>query len=248
MTRVSLTVLVILFFAMPTGRAAQPLEVTSLDLGGCWVNQERFEDALWKVASFSDRVAVTVVASQFQQSLNTPISMELQKVFSNFQGSATETYFHCSAAGHFFWTGIHEGTVPLCVWSKMAYDRDSGSLGLSLLGVYPDYDFRPSGPCYGVSRRRLLVVLNQGSDITAVTAYFRTNKRYAGVVEDLSSIGQTILLLQLAPAYDFSENVAKTLIESDDQLAKDLRIVQYDGRVATSGEDLNLFNGNYPGF
>jgi hypothetical protein len=81
--------------------AAEPLEVTSLDLGGCWVHQEPFPEPLWKLASFSDQAAVTISASTFQQTLNPPISAELQSVFKSFQGSATETFFHCSAVATF---------------------------------------------------------------------------------------------------------------------------------------------------
>ncbi len=138
--------------------------------------------------------------------------------------------------------------LPLCVWSKMTRDRDSGSLVLSLLDVFPDYDFKPSGPCYGATRKSLIVVISPDSDIDAITAYLRTDPRYAGMIAQLSPIGRTIIILKLTEPYDFRENVVKAWIESDDLLAGDLRAVQYDGRVATVGENLRLFTGNYPGF
>lgn len=249
MNRLTLASLVLApFIAAQVCHAAEPLEVTSLDLGGCWVHQEPFFQPLWKLASFSDRVAVTISASEFQQTLNEPISAQLRPVFSSFDGSATETFFHCSAGGHLFWTSIHEGTVPLCVWSKMQRNPDTGFPVLTVLDVLPDHEFRPDSPCAGVTRKSLIIVINQGSDIDAVMQYFRTSERYAGVFTNLQPIGRTIIIARLEDAYDFRENVAKALIESDKSLAADLRAVQYDGRVSIVGEDQRLFTGNYPGF
>jgi hypothetical protein len=227
--------------------AAEPLEVTSLDLGGCWVHQEPFPEPLWKLASFSDQAAITLSAGTLQQTLSPLISAELQTVFESFQGSATETFFHCSAGGHIFLTSVHEGTVPLCVWSKMQRN-DTGSLTLNLIGVFPDYVFQPNRPCSGVSRKSLLVDINPGSDIQAVMAYLRTSERYKGVISSLFSIGQTIIVLRLTDAYDFRENVVKALIESDDVLANDLQAVEYNGLVYIVGEEQRLFAGDYPGF
>lgn len=243
--------LAILVVALSMGqlcRAAQPLEVTSLDFGGCWTHQERFEDPLWKGASFSDRVAFTILASDFQRTLNEPITSELRSAFDTFKGSATETFFHCSAGGHFFWTSIQEGTVPLCVWSKMAINRDSGMIVLTVLGVFPDHEFSPSVPCNGVTRRSLLVVLNQEKNVDWIMAYLRTDKRYTGSISNLSTLGRTTLLLTLTAAYDFREDVVKALIESDELLAGYLGSVSYNGRVAIVGENQRLFTGNYPGF
>ena len=76
----------------------------------------------------------------------------------------------------------------------------------------------------------------------------RTSERYAGVFANLGPIGRTIIVARLDDSYDFRENVAKALIESDKSLAAGLRAVQYDGRVAIVGEDQRLFTGNYPGF
>src|SRR5262249_33461237 len=156
--------------------------------------------------------------------------------------------FHCSAAGHVFWTSIHEGTVPLCIWSKMQRNPDTGSLVLTVLDVLPDHEFRLGSPCAGVTRKSLIIVINPDSDIEAVMQYFRTSERYAGVFTNLEPIGRTIIVARLDDAYDFRENLAKALIESDKSLAPDLRAVQYNGRAFIVGEDQRLFTDSYPGF
>jgi hypothetical protein len=142
---------------------------------------------------------------------------------------------------------VHEGTVPLCVWSKMQRN-DTGSLALNLVGVFPDYEFQPNRPCSGVSRKSLLVDINSGSDIQSVMAYLRSSERYKGVISDLFSIGQTIIVLRLTDLYDFRENVVKALLESDELLTDDLQAVEYNGLVYIVGEEQRLFAGDYPGF
>jgi hypothetical protein len=130
----------------------------------------------------------------------------------------------------------------------MQRDRDTGFLVLTLIGVFPDHQFRPNSPCAGESRKTLLVVLNQGSDIDAIMAYLRASKRYAGVIADLFPLGTTTIVLRLTDAYDFREDVVKALVESDKALAGDLRVVEYDGLASIVGEELRLFGGSYPGF
>ena len=236
------------FVAAQVCRAEEPLVgALSLNFGSCWVRQESPEPR-WKLVSFSDRVASNMGANEFQQTLNQPISTVLQGAFSSFPASATETYYRCSAAGHFFWTSIPDGTVPLCAWSKVQRNPDNGQLALTLLDVYPDHEYRSGVACNGVSRRSLLIIINSGSDIKAVVTYLRTGKRYAGVFAELSTIGSSTIAAQLEIAYDFRENVIKELIETDKLLVDDLSLVQYDQRLSIVGESFRLFSGNYPGY
>jgi hypothetical protein len=216
-------------------------------MGGCWVREEIVPVNLWKIASFSDTSAFNLAPNQFQTTLNPLITAELQPVFSSFQGSDTVTHFKCSAAGHSFRTSIHNGTVPLCVWSKMQRGP-TGSLTLTLLGVYPDHDFRPDFACNGVARRSLMVIIHETSDIQSIRTYLTTDKRYAGIISEAGQIGQTLITVRLHASYDFQEDVVKGLIESDPYLASDLRLVEYDGMVSVVGETYRLFAGHYPGF
>ena|GEM_PF-2865035 len=228
-------------------RADQTLEVISLDLGGCWIHYEPLVSS-WKIASFSDGAAFYMGGTELQQFLNPSISTELRGVFPSFPASGTETYFQCSGGGHFFWTSIPDGTVPLCAWSKVQRNPDTGQLALSFQGLYPDHDYQAGRPCNGESRKTLLVFLNSGRDIQAVVNYLSTSKRYAGVVTGLSTIGTSIILARLDDSYDFQENVVKKLIESDKALADDLSMVDYDRRVSIVGEAYRVFAGNYPGY
>jgi hypothetical protein len=249
MNRLTVAALVVTpFIAAQVCRAAEQLEgALSLNLGSCWVRQESAEPR-WKLVSFSDRVASNLGANEFQQTLNQPISTVLQGAFSSFPPSATDTYYRCTAAGHFFWTSIPDGPVPLCAWSRVLRNPDNGQLALTLLDVYPDHEYRQGVPCNGAERRSLIIVINSGSDIQAVMAHLRTHKRYEGVFADLMAIGSTTIIARLEIAYDFRENVIKELIETDKLLDGDLNIVQYDGRLSISGESFRLFSGNYPGY
>ncbi len=235
------------FIAGEVCRADQPLEVTSLDLGGCWIHYEPLVSS-WKIASFSDSAAFYMGATDLQQTLNPLISTELRGVFPSFPASATETYFQCSGGGHFFWTSIPGGTVPLCAWSKMQRNPDTGQLALTLQGLYPDHDYRAGSPCQGESRKTLLIFINSGRDIEAVVGYLGTAKRYAGVLVGLRTIGSSIIVATLDDSYDFQENVVKALIEADKALADDLSLVDYDGRVSIVGEAYRVFAGSYPGY
>jgi hypothetical protein len=202
----------------------------------------------WKIASFADRAAFYMGATELQQTLNPPISAELRGVFSSFPASATETYFKCSGAGHFFFMSIPDGTVPLCAWSKMQRNPDTGQLALTLLGLYPDHEYQAGAACNGVSRKSLLLSLNSGRDIQAVRSYLLSSKRYAGVVVGASTIGSSLIVVRLDDSYDFQENAAKALIESDKALADDLNVVDYDRRVSVVGENYRVFASNYPGY
>ena len=235
------------FIAGNVCRADQPLEVTSLDFGGCWIHYEPLVSS-WKIASFSDRAAFYMGSTELQQTLNPSISTELRGVFPSFPASATETYFQCSGGGHFFWTSIPDGTVPLCAWSKMQRNPDTGQLALTLQGLYPDHEYRAGTACNGVSRKSLLVILNSGRDIQAVVSYLRDSKRYAGVLVGLSTIGSSIIVTRLDDSYDFQENVVKALIESDKALADDVSLVDYDRRVSIVGEAYRVFAGTYSGY
>jgi hypothetical protein len=187
-------------------------------------------------------------ATEIQQTLNPSISTELRSVFTSFPGSATETYFKCSAAGHFFFMSIPDGTVPLCAWSKMQRNPDTGQVALTFLGLYPDHEYRAGAACSGVSRKTLLISLNPDRDIQAVRDYLLSSKRYAGVVVGASTIGSSLIVARLDDAYDFQENVVKELIESDKALADDVNVVGYDQRLSVVGENYRVFAGNYPGY
>jgi len=247
MRGLTIPVLLSPLLAIQISRAAEPLEgALSLDFGGCWIRYEDLSSS-WKLVSFSDRVASNIGSSEFDRTLDQPITTVLQSAFNSFPGSATETYFRCSAAGHFFWTSIPDGPVPLCAWSKVQRN-DSGQLALTLLDVYQDHEYRPGVACNGVTRRSLIIGLNAGSDIKAVIAYLRSDQRYAGVFTDLSTIGSSFIDARLEVAYDFRENVIKELLETDEVLAPDLRQVEYNGRVSVSGESYRLFAGIYSGY
>ncbi|HXN40656.1 MAG TPA: hypothetical protein VN918_02620, partial [Myxococcaceae bacterium] len=139
-------------------------------------------------------------------------------------------------------------TVPLCAWSKMQRNPDTGQLALTLQGLYPDHNYRAGSPCQGESRKTLLIFLNSGRDIQAVVGYLGTAKRYAGVLVGLRTIGSSIIVATLDDSYDFQENVVKALIEADKALADDLSVVDYDGRVSIVGEAYRVFAGSYPGY
>ena len=93
-----------------------------------------------------------------------------------------------------------------------------------------------------------MIILNSGRDLQAVAEYLRTAKRYSGILAGLSTIGSTLIVARLDPAYDFQENVIKALIESDKSLADDLSQVDYDGRLSIVDETYRLFAGTYPGY
>jgi len=248
MKRLKIAVLLSPFLAAQMSRAAEPLEgALSLNFGSCWIRQETAEPR-WKLVSFSDRVASNYGANEFQQMLNEPISTVLQDAFKSFPSSDTETYYRCPDFGHFFWTSIPGGPVPLCAWSLVQRDRESGLLALTLLDVYPDHLYQPGVACNGVTRRSLLIDLNAGSDIDAVIAYLASDKRYAGVFAALSTIGSSLIDARLEAAYDYRENVIKELLETDEALAPDLRQVEYNGLVSIVGESYRLFAGSYPGY
>jgi hypothetical protein len=77
---------------------------------------------------------------------------------------------------------------------------------------------------------------------------YLTGGAYAGIITDASPIGSQNILVQLGPDYDFFENRAKELIESDGALAGVLHNVGFNGLVTIVGEEYPLFRGYYPGF
>lgn len=231
-------------------RAWQPLEgALSLDLGGCWIRQESPEPR-WKIVSFGDRFSSNYGASEFQQLLNQPISTVLRSAFKTFPASETDTYYRCAGGSHFFWTSIPatEGPVPLCVWSRVQRNPETGQVGLAVLDIYPDHQYRPGVACNGVTRRSLMISVRSGSDINAVVAYLRDDPRYAGVFDSLGTIGSSPITARLQVAYDYQENVVKQLLETDKLLAPDVSAVEYDARVSLVGESYRLFAGSYPGY
>jgi len=70
-------------------------------------------------------------------------------------------------------------------------------------------NFRPDSPCAGVTRKSLIVVINQSSDIDAIIKYLRTSERYAGVFANLGPIGRTIIVARLDDSYDFGKTWRK---------------------------------------
>jgi hypothetical protein len=231
-------------------RAWEPLQgALSLDFGGCWIRPEN-PGPRWKIVSFGDRVVSNYGANEFQQLLDPSITTTLRTAFESFPASETETYYRCAGGTHFFWTSIPAtgGPVPLCVWSQVQRNPDTGQLALTVLDVYPDHEYRQGVACNGESRRSLLIYVRPSSDINAVMAYLLNDPRYDGVYDSLGTIGTEIITARLQVAYDYRENVIKQLLETDKVLAPDLSLVVYDGRVSFAGESYRLFAGTYPGY
>jgi hypothetical protein len=78
-------------------------------------------------------VASNYGANEFQQLLDPSITTILRSAFESFPASETDTYYRCSGGSHFFWTSIPAtgGPVPLCVWSKVQRNPDTGQLALT---------------------------------------------------------------------------------------------------------------------
>jgi hypothetical protein len=249
--KLAVTSLAILLTAAGASRAGEPIEVTSLDLGSCWVGEQKLPEgfSIWNVASFGADLAVVLTPWGFGDAVHAAVTEGLAREFRSFAGGPARTAVYCFTTGHYFMTYVESPTKNLCVWSR--FERDAAGINrLKLLSVYPEYEAPAAGRnCWGATRRSLVVALTATASVAETIRYLKMADRYRGMIANAEELGSSgVLVVTLSQAFDFREDEAKAALESDPALVPVVSIVEFNGRVAPAGEPAELFLTEYPGY
>lgn len=216
---------------------AQEKQVTELDMGACWVSEERPE--FWKVASFNDRQAFVVDSFRLQYELWPVLATELKAQGITSLGLTDfQVHLHCSSAGHSLLINMGNASTPVCVHTDSS---------MSKVRVFPQFD-GGDGLCFGVEPQSLMVTPKSIESLSELVTALK-HPGYSRYIEDVVAIGIAgVVVVGLRPEFRFKEDQVQGVLLYDKNIGPLIESVDFNRILLISGSSHPLFSGTYEGY
>lgn len=240
-----LTTTLLPFFAK--AQSSPEGQIQELDSGACWV-QQSVESPGWKIASFNDNATFFVWPDEqilsAPHKFETKLTEKLKLLFPNFPPSKYKLHLHCSGAGHQVLITVMNEKTPLCIWAKKSATSNAS---LDIHTVLPNPHPVTDSACYGVSPASFLFVMNDGADPAVLEKYLLRKYRTAIKSTRVSKV-LGYIHVQLKKKFAFKEREVRELFLKDATVAAQIRNIEFDGAIITTGQELFLLEGTFSGF